>query len=274
MRRCFLNLWKLLPADFPGGPVVNKTPRFHCRGAGSVPCWGTRAHVLCSSAKKSQLLIFYLLDLSCGKTAEITGDCCTKSRQQVSQWGRMRLLWRVWSLLWARGPWRKSLCASPLPRWPRGGTWGMLSLGGCSRPSGLARGFHMCQQSHDTVPTPPLHVFALRVTQSLCSGRKSWQRHSRRPSGCYGEPPSSSTNPAQLSWNSQSHLSATGTAMASEPLTYGEGPRRKHLLWAVHVGCSVLRVQPWGKMWGWGMELLPSGVLCGWAGARTPRCFY
>lgn len=30
-----------------------------------------------------------------------------------------------------------------------------------------------CQQSHDTVPAPPLRVFALRVTQSLCSGRKS-----------------------------------------------------------------------------------------------------
>ena len=118
-------------------------------------------------------------------------------------------------------------------------------------------------KASDPVATLPPCVFAFRATPSLFSGRKSWQRRSWRPSGCYVGPPSSLTNPARPSWSSQSHPSATGTATASDTLV-GEGPRRWHLLQEVHTGCSALEVQPWGEVWGWEVQWCASRLLRGW----------
>ena len=41
--------------DFPGGPVV-KTPRFHCRGCGSIPGWGT--NILHTASRRGQKNFF------------------------------------------------------------------------------------------------------------------------------------------------------------------------------------------------------------------------
>lgn len=96
-------------------------------------------------------------------------------------------------------------------------------------------------------------VFPCRVTPSLCSGRRSSPRPSRRPSGSCGAPPSSSTNLELGCSSSPSRPSATGTAMASD-LRAGRALGTT-CLEEVHPGCC----QPWKwALWrsvrsrGWG----------------------
>lgn len=105
----------------------------------------------------------------------------------------------------------------PPPKVQVGG-WGR----GCSRHWLLPEACTSVDKMHKAVTTSP-HVFPFRVIQSLCSGRKSWQKRLQRPSGYCDVLQSSSTSLDRVLLSSQSHPSVTGIAMASD-IQDGEGP--------------------------------------------------